>query len=90
LDTEAKRVEVSKTEVLRFAQNDKDGDGCLRCRLLRAAAAAGGLGAGNAPALALGDEVAALLDLAEDAIALDCLPEAREQMLWGLAVSKVN
>ena len=62
----------------------------LRCGLLRAAAAARGLGACDAAALALGDEVAALLDLAEDDIALDGLAEAREQMLWGLAVSKVN
>jgi hypothetical protein len=33
--------------------------------------------------------VTALLDLAEDAIALDGLAEAGEQMLGGFAVSKV-
>ena len=67
-------------------------DGDLRCAedlALRAAAAAGGFGAGDAAAFALGDEVTALLDLAQDAVALDSLAEAREQMLGGFAVSKV-
>jgi hypothetical protein len=56
---------------------------------LGAAAAAGGLGARDAAALALRDEVAALLDLPQDAIALDGLAEARDQVLWGFAFSKV-
>jgi hypothetical protein len=67
-----------------------EGEVRLRRCLLRAAAAAGGLRAGNPPAFALGDEVATLLDLAQDAIALDGLAEARQQMLRGFAVSKVN
>jgi hypothetical protein len=62
----------------------------LRGGLLRAAPPAGGLRAGDTPALALGDEVAALLDLAEDTVALDRLAEARQQVLWGLAISKVD
>jgi hypothetical protein len=61
------------------------------CRhLLGAAAAAGGFRTGDAPAFALGDEVAALLDLAEDAVALDRLAESRQQVLRGFAVSQVN
>jgi hypothetical protein len=61
----------------------------LRRDFLGAAAAAGGFGAGDAAAFALGDEVPALLDLAEDAVALDGLTEAGEQVLGGFAVSKV-
>jgi hypothetical protein len=62
----------------------------LRRGLLRAAAAAGGLGAGDAASLTLRDEVPALFDLAQDAIALDGLAEAREQMLGGFAVSQID
>jgi hypothetical protein len=62
----------------------------LRRHSLGAAASAGGFRAGDAAAFALGDEVAPLLDLAEDAVALDRLAEAREQMLWGFTISKVN
>jgi hypothetical protein len=58
--------------------------------LLGSAAAAGGLRAGDAPALALRDEVPPLLDLAQDAVALDHLAEARDQMFWGFTVSKVD
>jgi hypothetical protein len=61
----------------------------LRGDLLRAAAAAGRLGAGDAPAFTLRDEVTALLDLAQDAVTLHSLPETREQVLRGFAVSKV-
>jgi hypothetical protein len=61
----------------------------LRRDLLRAAAAARGFRAGDAPALALGDEVPALLDLSQDTVTLDSLTEACQQVLGGFAVSKV-
>lgn len=47
----------------------------------RATATARGLCLGNAAPFALGDEVPALLDLAQDAVALDGLPEPRDQVL---------
>jgi hypothetical protein len=57
---------------------------------LGAAAAAGCLGLGDAAAFALGDEVAALLDLAEDAIALDGLAEAGEEVFRGFALTDLD
>ena len=59
----------------------------LRDGALGAAAAAGSLGHGDAAALALGDEVPALLDLAQDAVTLDGLAEAGEQVLAGLTIA---
>jgi len=56
---------------------------------LGAAAAAGGLGTRDAAALAFRDEVTALLDLPQNAVALDGLAEARDQVLRGFAFSKV-
>jgi hypothetical protein len=61
----------------------------LRRYALGATATAGGLRGGDTAAFALGDEVAALLDLSENSIALDGLAEARQQMLPTLTVSKV-
>ncbi len=55
----------------------------------RAPAAAGGFRPGDAASLTLGDEVTALFDLAEDAVALDGLAEARDQVLRRFAFSKV-
>ena len=57
--------------------------------LLGAAPAAGGLGLGDATPFALGDEVTARLDLAEDAVTLDGLAEPGDEMLGGLAVSQI-
>ena len=82
----------------RMKEEDADGvahgvgvRGWLGGRGLRlgAAAPAGGLCAGDAAPLALGDEVTALLDLAQDAIALHDLPEAGDQVLGGFAFAEV-
>jgi hypothetical protein len=54
---------------------------------LRAASPSGGLGHRDATALALGDEVPALLYLAQDAVTLHCLPEAGKEVLGALPVS---
>jgi hypothetical protein len=64
--------------------------GRLHQGLLGSTAAASGLGASDAPALALGDEVPPLLDLTQDAVALDHLAEARDQMFRGFTVSKID
>jgi hypothetical protein len=54
---------------------------CYGALRQRTPAASGCFCTGDAAALALGDEVAALLDFAQDAVALHRLAEAREQML---------
>jgi len=56
---------------------------------LRSPAPPCGLRAGDPAALALRDEVPALLDLAQNAVALHDLPEAGDQVLWGFTISKV-
>jgi len=52
-------------------------DGLLLCTPTTARC----FGAGDPAAFALRDEVTALLDLAQDAVALDRLPEASDQVL---------
>jgi len=59
----------------------------LRSSTLRAAAAARRLRGRDPASLALRDEMAALLDLAQNAVALHRLPKAREQMLARLSVT---
>jgi hypothetical protein len=51
--------------------------------------AACGLRGGDTASFALGNEVATLLDLSQDPVALNGLAEAREKMLSAFAVSKV-
>jgi hypothetical protein len=63
------------------------GSGAPHLAAQRTRAAAGGLLAGEASALAVRDEVPAALDLAQNTVALDELRKAREKLVAGFAIT---